>query len=704
MLAKDGWRSEFARFARARVDGWANLLTGMTGTEDPLGIAQQTRVGYAFTANNRIADQTLEDLYHSDPIVARVCDVIPDEATRQGFEVVTDGDDDADVVADMHERLERMHVRAKLAEAWTWARLYGGGALLLGADDGRKMEEELDERNIRSLRFLTVLDRRECFAFQWHRDPLLPNFGEPELFRLARVTQGGTETAVVHASRLIRFHGVRTSRRQKMRNLSWSEGVVQRVWDAIRQYNGAWIAVCTLLQDASQGVFAIKDLAALMAEDSQDALKTRLQLMDMARSVARSILIDAENERFDRVESNVLTGLPEVLDRFMSNLSMATQIPRPILFGEAPAGLNATGDNTIRQFYDYVRSLQVNELQGKLERLIRLLWRAEDGPSGGREPPGWRIEFRPLWQATDAETADLRLKVAQADVAYIQAGVLTPEEVGVSRFRAEGWSMETVVDLTARIAAMEADKEPAEETPPDAKSPDPIATGAGQPPMFPPPEPKQGPVGVPGSAGPTPMDLAKDRRDVGLRFAATPREYVDRADGASGVAIVLPVPVDVGATFAREGGVPAGDLHVTLAYLGRVDAMATSDLERITSVVRAWAEFSSLAGTLGGIGRFASGLDLDPVYVPLDAPALDAERSRLVGMLTAEGYRPSELHGFAPHMTVAYVRSGDSLEATVAPPTRVVFDRVAVWSGDARTDIALGVRPAEVAVIVETAP
>lgn len=50
----------------------------------------------------------------------------------------------------------------------------------------------------------------------------------------------------------------------------------------------------------------------------------------------------------------------------------------------------------------------------------------------------------------------MRSKVADRDVKYIQAGVITPEEVAVSRFGANGWSAETAVDLTDRQRAMEA--------------------------------------------------------------------------------------------------------------------------------------------------------------------------------------------------------------------------------------------------------
>ena len=62
------------------------------------------------------------------------------------------------------------------------------------------------------------------------------------------------------------------------------DSVLQRVYEDLRQARGGYAAVATLLQDASQGVFAVKDFYALMAQD--DGAKTfeqRMELMDMSR-------------------------------------------------------------------------------------------------------------------------------------------------------------------------------------------------------------------------------------------------------------------------------------------------------------------------------------------------------------------------------------------------------------------------------------
>jgi phage-related protein (TIGR01555 family) len=419
----------------ARADSWSNLVTGIG--------AATGRLDFQFTPELRIADQTLEDMFHDDPYASRIVRAVPEEAMRRGFSVSCG---DPKVESQVQAALDELHVLSKVTEAWTWARLFGGAALFVGADDGRDPALPLDAANIRAIRFVTVLDKRELYPAKWFKDPLSPHFGEPETYRFSRSGAGGTDTREVHATRLVRFDGAVTTRRRRQQHNGWSESELQRVLTKLREFNGNSAAASTLLQDASQGVFKIKDLMSLIAQDKQDVVRKRLQLMDMARGVARAIMLDADGESFERVESGVATGMADLVDKSFLLLAGAAEIPVTILFGQAPAGLSATGDSDIRWFYDRIDSARTNNVKPRIERIVRMLLRAKNGPTGGVEPPSWAVEFPSLYQLTDGEDADLRSKQATIDAAYIHAQVLTPEEVRASRFRREGYSTETSID------------------------------------------------------------------------------------------------------------------------------------------------------------------------------------------------------------------------------------------------------------------
>jgi uncharacterized protein len=127
----------------------------------------------------------------------------------------------------------------------------------------------------------------------------------------------------------------------------------------------------------------------------------------------------------------------------MLKISAATGYPMTLLFGMSPAGLSATGESDIRLYYDKVADQQKRALLPALRRLVSLIFRAKKGPTNGKEPENWTIRFRPLWQLDDVQQATARKMQADADCEYVNASVLTPEEVAASRFGGDAYSFET---------------------------------------------------------------------------------------------------------------------------------------------------------------------------------------------------------------------------------------------------------------------
>ena len=436
-----------------RLDGWVNLVTGV-------GTRERSKQ-LTFMADAPLPDTQLEAIYVGDPYGAIIAGVVPEEALRQGYHLKTGNPDEESAIA---AALEASTVDQHLVGSWTWSRVFGGGAVFVGADDGRDPAEPLDEANIRSIRFLTVLDRTEMQPNTYYNDPLRRKFGEAETYRVQQSSNGGTSRhAVVHETRLVRFTGGLATRRRQQILKGWGESELNRVVDVLAKFNGAFESSGSLLMQASEGVFKMNGLMAMMAADKKDLLKTRLEMMDLARGVTRSVLI-GEGEEYSRTEVGALTGVASIIDKNLLLLSGAARIPVTILMGQSPAGLSATGDSDMRWFYDRVKTAQTNTLRPRHLRLIRLLCLAKDGPTGGKLPAKLSIEYAPLWQLTPLEQADLRQKQATTDGIYIDKQVVTADEVGASRFRPEGWSPETTIDLGAREAAMAADADAAQLT------------------------------------------------------------------------------------------------------------------------------------------------------------------------------------------------------------------------------------------------
>ena len=413
--------------SNTRAYNWNNAITG-------LGSAMRDKVQHTqFSASQTLSDETLESLYHNDDMAARVCDVVPDEMLRQGFDIEIN--DDPDAAAAIHETFKLLNAREKLNEALVWARVFGGSAIFVGVDDTRDPSQPLQLSQAKSLRFLTVLDKRDLSPSAWYTDPLERNFGQVKSYHIASNERFASATEI-HESRLLVFHGTRTSKRQRQKNGGWSLSILQRMYEVMQQFNSSWQATSHLMNDAAQAVFKLKGLHAQIGANKTSELLQRLEIIDMSRSVARAVLLDADDEDFHR-DTYSFAGVPQILDKMMLRLAAAARMPVSLLMGQSAAGLNATGDSDIRFFYDQIKAQQETTLRPKLERLVQIIMACQFGPTKGNKT-AFQISFPALWQQTEREKAEIRRIQAETDAKYIQEGVLLPEEVAVNRFSGDG--------------------------------------------------------------------------------------------------------------------------------------------------------------------------------------------------------------------------------------------------------------------------
>ena len=506
----------------SRSDGWENTITG-------LGTSRDKRLGTLIKAPATSAQREIfEFMYAGDDIAAIVADLPANEMVREWFKVNVDDsadnepgdaegelrveaesstDDKVNVGKQVAQKLDDLAAQAMVGEALTWARVFGGGLLFLGVDDGRPLEEPLDKTAIKSFEFLIAFDRWEVHIETTVQDMGDPRFGKPELYRMQTQTEtgiGSMQAQRVHASRFIRFDGVRTTRRRMASNGGWTDSIYIRIIEVLQDFGIAWHGLSHLLQDFAQAVLKMKGLAQAIASDNDDLVISRMQNMDLCRSVARAIPIDAENEDFTRVVTPV-AGLADLMDRFSLRLSAAARMPVTLMMGMSPAGLNATGESDIRFFYDQIKAEQHKHLKPRLEELVELIFLAKDGPTAGAEPENWSITFNPLWQLSDVEQATVRKSQAETDAIYIINDVLTPDEVAGSRFGGDVYSTDTVLDSELRDGDAMLDGLSAEErarTAVAAASADPDAGGNGADPNAPPtPTPGDPPATDPATEG-----------------------------------------------------------------------------------------------------------------------------------------------------------------------------------------------------------
>lgn len=438
--------------AVAWVAGW---LDPITGQGDP---ARDKRAGLMWGGGVPMRSETLASLFAYNDLAHVIVTALPEWGLRHGWDLALGERNAVDaqrVESEVRKQLDQLRAHEVQREGATWGQLYGGGLVLIGAADGQATDQPLDVDALERVEFLRAVERTHVRVAELHDDPAGGDFGTPRVYQVEERTPVGTTATRWHASRVLRYPGALTPERVRRHNRGWDLSVLDRVAAKLSLHDSLWDNVGAMVADGSQGVWKIKGLFNAVVSGRRDQLESRFAIADRTRSLFRSLLLDADSEDFSYVHRQ-FSGIAPLLAQSAIRTAAAAQMPVTVLFGQSPAGLNATGESDIRLWYDRVESYQEDVLRPRLERLVTLILRSSAGPTKGQAPEHWKVNFRPVRKATPMEEAELRARQAQIDNAYVSARVLSAEEVAVSRFTSEGWSAETQIDLKRRRAAIEA--------------------------------------------------------------------------------------------------------------------------------------------------------------------------------------------------------------------------------------------------------
>jgi phage-related protein (TIGR01555 family) len=175
-------------------------------------------------------------------------------------------------------------------------------------------------------------------------------------------------------------------------------------------------------------IFSILNLATdmdatLSGGDGAEVI-TRMRLFQQSRSNGGLLMTNKGTEELS-MQNVPLGSLDKLQAQSQEHMAAPCHIPLIKLFGAVPTGLNATGEGEIQVWYDFVRACQENLFGPQMNILLKVLmldlWGAVDENIG--------YEWVPLDEPTAKEKAEERKSDADRDSAYIQAGVVSPDEV-----------------------------------------------------------------------------------------------------------------------------------------------------------------------------------------------------------------------------------------------------------------------------------
>lgn len=362
-----------------------------------------------------MSDIELSNAYRGAWLPRKIVDIPPLDATRRwrGWQATKEQ------IEKIEAEEKRLDVRGKVKQALTRARLFGGAALFIGTGE-RDTSQPLNPERVQAggIKYLTVMNRRQLSSTELEQDPQSPLFGKPKAYRLAG------SVIDIHPSRLVIFIGAEHPDPELAvgNEFGWGDSVLQAVFDAIKQSDGTMANTASLVFEAKVDVIKIPDFMQQLQDPGfEKRVLERIRLAAMAKGINGALLLDKEEEY--ETKTATFGGLPDIIDRFLQAVSGAADIPATRLLGQAPSGMNATGDSDLRNYYDRIQAIQELEMCPAMQLLDECLLRS----ALGSRPAEIHYIWNPLWQPTATERSEINKRTADTIKVLVDTK-LWPEE------------------------------------------------------------------------------------------------------------------------------------------------------------------------------------------------------------------------------------------------------------------------------------
>lgn len=369
--------------------------------------------------------QTINSLYRSHWVVRRVIDVIPEDMIKNGYKILSQLSPDKLKKITRCDRITQ--TSRKILEGLKWGRLYGGaGALIIIDGQENMLDQPLNYDMIMpdSYRGLLILDRWTGISPENELvDDITDNeFGLPKYYQVTSdVLPRGIR---VHHSRIIRFTGRPLPYLEQLAEAYWGASEIEHIFDELKKRdNVSWnIAMLTFM--ANLRVMKLEGMSQVLATGSQRALESLYSTVQGMNAMMNnnSLQIIGENDSY---ESHAYTfgGIGETYDRFMMDVAGAAETPVTKLFGRSPAGMNATGESDMQNYYDTIEEKQETDLRPVYDKILPIMFIS----TLGGIPDDFDYEFNPIRRPRDDEMADLASKNTDSVTKAFQAGMISQQ-------------------------------------------------------------------------------------------------------------------------------------------------------------------------------------------------------------------------------------------------------------------------------------
>lgn len=352
---------------------------------------------------------TLNILFRDNWIAKAIIEKPANEMLKNGFSIHSQIEPDKiDKIMNVWQKTKTQN---KFLKCLKWSRLYGGCLLIPMIENQGDLSKPLDYETIMpdSYKGCFTVDRWSGVSpsIELVDNITDPDFGQPEYYDVSDNTTG--KTFRIHHSRVIKMIGREMPYWEEIAETYWGASELEHVYTELKKRDDTSANISFLIFLANIRVFKMDGMSQMLSIGDQQAAQRVYETMKtMNHLMCNTGTLAIDKEEDFAMHGYSFTGINDVYESFMLDISGAAEIPVDKLFGRSPSGFNS-GAETLQNYYDTIDEKRETYVREPLEKIVKIITMS----ALGEIPDDIEIDFNPVRRPSDLEKSDLAQKNAQ---------------------------------------------------------------------------------------------------------------------------------------------------------------------------------------------------------------------------------------------------------------------------------------------------
>lgn len=377
-----------------------------------------------FNANYMQRWQEYTRLYATSWEVKKIVDIPIDDAFRVSKEITGV---DVSVIQAIDTMYRKFDITHQLKRALKQERLYGGSVILpvLRTNDNLALPMDMATIEQGDLLGFNVVDVTRLSRVDWDNDPFKAGYDRCEGLRINGQQVAYNRMIVFDGDPLIGYANNSLLANQGYNPCGFGESKITSLYDLLIHNFGTQQAAYHLVNLSSVLLMSVENLRSLQATGSP-ALDKMNEIVEQL-SIYRGAVLDGKDAKIEQ-HSASFGSVPELVLTFCQLLSAASDIPATRFLGQAPSGLNATGESDTRNYYDMIDSMRNIKIANAERQIIDFIGASLYGWNRWYEmSKDLQITYPSLWSMNASEQAGIDKTYCDIITALAKDGIITQD-------------------------------------------------------------------------------------------------------------------------------------------------------------------------------------------------------------------------------------------------------------------------------------